>query len=72
MIYALDNLDMTITYVFTMPGFSQNLLEAITMLDLFPRPAAVRIKFITEPITVWGFGRYNQNFTNGNFIFGDF
>jgi hypothetical protein len=39
-----DNLDMTITYVFSDPSqFPSNLARAIAMLDLYPRPAGVAI-----------------------------
>lgn len=41
-IYCIDNLDMTISYTFT-ATFPSNLLQAITMLDLLPRPAGVLI-----------------------------
>lgn len=39
-----DNLDMTISYVFSDPTlFPSNLSRAITLLDLYPRPAGVAI-----------------------------
>lgn len=39
-----DNLDMTISYVFSDPSqFPSNLARAIAMLDLYPRPAGVAI-----------------------------
>lgn len=39
-----DNLDMTITYVYSNPGlFPSNLARAIALLDLYPRPAGVAI-----------------------------
>ncbi len=40
-IYILDKLDMSITYVFTAGGFPAGLLQAITQLDIWPRPAGV-------------------------------
>lgn len=67
-IYALDNLDMTMTYIFTEPDFPVDLFEAIVDLDLLPRPAGVGIKFINDTLNIWGLGAFNQNFTNGNFI----
>jgi hypothetical protein len=43
-IYCHDNLDMTITYVFSDPTlFPSNLARAIAMLDLYPRPCGVAI-----------------------------
>jgi hypothetical protein len=42
-IYAEDNLDMTITYVFTTPDFNSQLLEIIQTLGVLPRPAGVGI-----------------------------
>lgn len=39
-----DNLDMTISYVYSDPSaFPSNLARAIAMLDLYPRPAGVAI-----------------------------
>lgn len=39
-----DNLNMTITYVYSDPSlFPSNLLQAINILDLYPRPAGVLI-----------------------------
>lgn len=75
-IYALDGLDMTMTYVITDPGFSTNLLQAIKILDLFPRPTGVLIKIHVNYGFQFGFnngtfGDYentNKNFQNGNFI----
>lgn len=42
-IYVVDNLDMTITYVFTENDFPPNLYSVIQDLDIFPRPAGVSI-----------------------------
>lgn len=43
-IYCIDNLDMTISYVFSDPSaFPSNLLQAINSLDLLPRPCGVAI-----------------------------
>ena len=46
-IYCLDNLNMSVTYQFTTGDFPPNLMEAITLLDLWPRPAGVAISFQT-------------------------
>lgn len=75
-IYALDGLDMTMTYVITDSGFSQQLLLAIQMLDLFPRPTGVLIKIHINYGFQFGFNagtfnnyeNTNRNFGNGNFI----
>jgi hypothetical protein len=40
-IYVEDNLDMTITYVFTTSDFPVALFSIINDLDVFPRPAGV-------------------------------
>jgi len=40
-IYVIDNLDMTITYVFTESDFPLPLQKAMVLLDLFRRPAGV-------------------------------
>ncbi len=67
-IYALDGLDMTMTYVFTTDDFPINLFNALAGLDIFPRPAGVGIRFIINNDTLFGFDMYNQNFGSGNFI----
>lgn len=67
-IYALDYLDMTMAYVITTDDFPFQLLNAILELDLFPRPAAVGIRYILNGQNIWGFGQFYQNFGNGTFI----
>lgn len=75
-IYALDGLDMTMVYVITNPGFSQSLLDAIQILDLFPRPTGVFLKIHVNYGFQFGFNagtfnhyeNTNKNFTHGNFI----
>lgn len=44
-IYALDNLDMTMTYHFTDTDFPSPLYQALRELDIFPRPAGVGILY---------------------------
>jgi hypothetical protein len=44
-IYAIDNLDMTITYNFTADDFPLALFNVLQALDIFPRPAGVGILF---------------------------
>jgi hypothetical protein len=75
-IYVLDGLNMTMTYVFTTGDFSQNLFDAIKILDLFPRPTGVEIKYHVNYGVQFGFNAFsngilentNKNFTNGNFV----
>jgi hypothetical protein len=76
-IYVLDGLDMTITYVITDAGFPQELLDAIQLLDLFPRPTGVGIKIHINYGVQFGFNNNdlypilentNQNFGLGNFV----
>jgi hypothetical protein len=75
-IYALDGLDMSITYIITNPDFSQELLNVIQILDLFPRPTGVKIKIHVNYGYQFGFnaGTFNHyentntNFSHGNFI----
>ena len=42
-LYMVDNLDMTITYVFTASNFSADLLTVIEKFDVLPRPTGVKI-----------------------------
>lgn len=73
--WALDGLNMTMRYIF---GFniSLNLLAALRYsadpaelgYDVLPRPATVGTEFLVNNGTTWGFGMFNQNFENGNFI----
>ncbi len=42
-IYIIDNLDMSITYIFTTTDFPPNLLAVLKKLNILPRPAGVRI-----------------------------
>lgn len=67
-IYVLDGLDMSETYVFTASNFPPNLLQIIQDLDALPRPAGVMINYVINTGKIFGFGIYNQNFNNGNFI----
>ena len=65
--YVNDGYNMTARYVFEFPLPSA--LELIlTEYDLLPRPAGVKIDYaIIGDADGWGFGRYHENFTNGNF-----
>ena len=65
--YVNDGYNMTARYVFEFPLSSA--LEAVLLgFDLLPRPAAVKVDYvIIGDADGWGFGRYHENFTNGNF-----
>lgn len=64
--YVVDNLDMTITYVFQ-AALDSRLLQAISAYDLLPRPAGVEYNIVYLSDPVWGFGPDNQNFENAPF-----
>lgn len=65
--YVNDGYAMNARYVFEFPLPSE--LEVIlTEYDLLPRPAGVDVDYvIIGEADGWGFGRYHENFTNGNF-----
>lgn len=65
--WELDGFDMTVTYVFNF-NMPYNLRLILAEYDLLPRPAGVGIKYVTLTGTIYGFGAFNQNFENGNFI----
>lgn len=66
-VYVNDGYDMTARYVFEFP-LSSALEMVLTEYDLLPRPAGVKIDFVVVgDADGWGFGRYHENFTNGNF-----
>lgn len=77
-IYMLDGLNMSITYVLTGTNFPPNLLQVITTLDIFPRPAGVGVKIHINYAKEFGFNAFNpsypsyintnQNFGHGNLI----
>lgn len=65
--YVVDGYDMRARYVFGFP-LSSALEMVLTEYDLLPRPAGVKIDYvIIGDADGWGFGRYHENFTNGNF-----
>lgn len=65
--YVNDGLDMTALYVFEFP-LSSALEMVFTEYDLLPRPAGVKIGYsIIGDADGFGFGRYHENFNNGNF-----
>lgn len=65
--YVNDGYDMTARYVFNFP-LSSALEMVLTNYDLLPRPAGVKVDYVViGDADGWGFGRYHENFTNGNF-----
>ena len=65
-VYALDGLDMTISYVFSEYP-SSALRLALNKFDLLPRPSAVQVKTVFQANGFFGFGSFRKNFNNGNF-----
>lgn len=66
-VYVLDGLDMTMTYVFTAYVPSQ-LIYMFQNYDILPRPCGVKLKIIVATGKIFGFGPFNQNLDNGNFM----
>lgn len=66
-VYALDGLDMTLTYVFTFSPSSQ-IRFILDEFDVLPRPAGVSARYIVTTTPAWGLGAYRKNFDNGNFL----
>ncbi len=65
--YVVDGLAMNARYVFNFP-LGSDLETVLTEYDLLPRPAGVLVDYvIIGDADGWGFGRYHENFTNGNF-----
>lgn len=68
-VYVVDGYEMNARYVFNFP-LSSDLELVLTQYDLLPRPAAVKVDYvIIGEADGWGFGRYHENFTNGNFYY---
>lgn len=65
--YVVDGYAMNARYVFGFP-VSSDLEMVLTGYDLLPRPAGVKVDFVTQgPADGFGFGRYHEPFNNGNF-----
>lgn len=64
--YVIDNLDMSMTYVFGFPPSSE-LQYILENYNLLPRPSAVDVRWISFSRDSFGFGEANLNFNNGNF-----
>lgn len=68
-VYVIDNLNMTMTYVFTFQPSSA--LEFILKnFDLLPRSAGVKVNYVVTTAPTFGFGPNGRNFTRGNFFTG--
>lgn len=66
--YVLDPLDMSaLIYVADFQP-SAELWFIFTECNVLPRPAGVGLKLIVSGFKNFGFGAFNQNFANGNFI----
>jgi len=67
-VYCRDNLDMTITVVFTFTP-ARDVRFIIENYDLLPRPSAVELDFVTEIDvgTAFGFGPDDENFDHAPF-----
>ena len=68
-VYVIDNLNMTISYVFTTIPPS-NLLLVAQQFDIIPRPSGVEVNIVIAPLARWGFGEFRRNFGRGNFFGG--
>jgi len=66
-VYAIDNYNMQMTYVFTFTPDPQ-LLYVMQNFDVLPRPSGVQINFYNSLRDVFGFGTDNKNFTHGDFL----
>lgn len=63
-----DTLNMsTIIYNFETP-VSPALMGVLLTKNIFPRPATVGVAVNVMGRDVFGFGEYNENFNNGNFV----
>lgn len=68
-VYALDGLDMSITYVFT-KARSSTMMSIIRQYDILPRPSTVLGKVLVRPREAFGFAEYGLNFDQLNSQFG--
>lgn len=65
-VFVLDNLNMTITYIFTEAPDS-GLIYVLQQFDILPRPAGVGVNIIVSATEGFGFDPYGLNYDNGNF-----
>lgn len=66
-VYLLDGLNMSITYVFT-AYIPYQLIFMFQNYDILPRCNGVKRKIVVQTGKIFGFGPFNQNFNNGNFM----
>ena len=66
-VYVIDNLNMSLNYVFTVRPPS-NILLVAEEFDIIPRPSGVSINLVFTNLQNWGFGPLRRNFGRGNFI----
>jgi len=65
--FVVDGYAMNARYALKFP-VSSDLEMVLTEYDLLPRPAGVKVDFVTQgPADGFGFGRYHEPFNNGNF-----
>lgn len=66
--WVLDSLDMSfVVYTFDFTPGSQ-LVFLLEQYDILPRPAAVGVRYVVASRDVFGFGEFNKNYENGNFL----
>lgn len=65
-LYAVDNLNMTMRYVFV-GAVARNLVQPMIQFDLLPRPAGVRIITEFTDAPSFGFDPVGQNFFESSF-----
>ena len=66
-VFAFDNNNMTIRYVFRVIPPS-NLLAVAQQFDILPRPSGVGVEIVIAALDRWGFGQFRHNFFQGNFF----
>lgn len=67
-VFFVDGHNMTMGIVFP-KGLTYNLNVILSNYDILPRPSGVKLVVVDGlPTSIsWGFGRFHQNFDNGNF-----
>lgn len=65
-VYVLDGLNMTMSYVFTF-AVPDRLLYILQQYDVLPRPAGVKLNFVSLVRDTWGFEQFHKNFNRGTF-----
>ena len=66
-VFAFDNNNMTIRYIFRVIPPS-NLLAVAQQFDILPRPSGVGVEIVIAALNRWGFGQFRNNFFQGNFF----